>query len=293
MDQKELISIIMPTYNRGYIIGRTIKNILEQTYQKFELLIIDDASTDQTQEVVNAFADSRIIYRKYNQNAGGAHARNVGIKLAKGDIICFQDSDDLWETDKLEKQLCEMRRRKAGIIFSRIRTFGVDGTLLKITPEDRIQNTVICYNELLLGNIVPMTSLMIKKECMEDVFFDERLPRFQDWDFTLQLLKKNQAYYFKHIVGTQYIQQNSITCNHDKALKAMDIIFDKNKIEMQSHKPAMANYYKLYGYFEYMQGISPRKSYLCSFKYQKDLKILIKILLSNTKLLQYFFKKSS
>lgn len=102
----ELVSIIMPSYNTANYIGASIRSIQAQTYSNWELIIVDDCSTDNTDEVVSHFLDDkRICYLKNERNSGAALSRNRGLREAKGAWIAFQDSDDLWVPEKLEKQI--------------------------------------------------------------------------------------------------------------------------------------------------------------------------------------------
>lgn len=105
MPNNSLVSIISPTYNCGRFIAKTIESVLAQTYQNWELLIVDDCSTDNTKEVVARYADPRIKYHCLEHNSGAAVARNTALKMAKGRWIAFLDSDDLWLPEKLEKQI--------------------------------------------------------------------------------------------------------------------------------------------------------------------------------------------
>lgn len=106
---RDLVSIIMPSYNTGRFLSETIRSVLAQTYTNWELLLVDDASTDNTDEVVMAFlTDSRIRYIKNETNRGAAVSRNRALREAKGKWIAFLDSDDLWMPDKLEKQIAFM-----------------------------------------------------------------------------------------------------------------------------------------------------------------------------------------
>lgn len=100
-----LVSIITPTYNCAPYIGETIRSVLNQSYSDWEMIIVDDCSTDNTAEVVASFNDSRIKYVALKQNSGAAEARNTALKLAKGRWIAFLDSDDLWKPNKLKHQL--------------------------------------------------------------------------------------------------------------------------------------------------------------------------------------------
>jgi len=106
----DLVSIIMPSYNTGRFIEETIESVLAQSYPVWELIIVDDCSTDNTDDVVNQFlADERIRYIKNDTNSGAAVSRNRALREAKGKWIAFLDSDDLWEPDKLQKQISFMR----------------------------------------------------------------------------------------------------------------------------------------------------------------------------------------
>ena len=101
----ELVSIIMPSYNTGKFIQETINSVKNQTYNNWELIIVDDGSTDNTDEVVRAIKDDRIKYIKNKVNKGAAISRNIALREAKGKWIAFLESDDLWKEDKLEKQI--------------------------------------------------------------------------------------------------------------------------------------------------------------------------------------------
>jgi len=104
----DLVSIIMPSYNTAAYIGESIKSVLNQTYVNWELIIVDDCSTDNTDEVVASINDGRIRYIENEKNSGAAVSRNRALREAKGRWIAFLDSDDLWTSDKLEKQVAFM-----------------------------------------------------------------------------------------------------------------------------------------------------------------------------------------
>ena len=103
MEKKE-ISVIIPTWNRAGTIRRSIDSVLAQTYEISEVVIMDDGSTDDTEEVIAAIGDERVHYHRMPENGGASRARNAGVDKAKHEIIAFHDSDDVWEPDKLEKQ---------------------------------------------------------------------------------------------------------------------------------------------------------------------------------------------
>ena len=111
-----LVSVIMPSWNTGRFIAESIQSVLGQTYRDLELIIVDDCSTDDTDEVVASFTDSRIRYIKNEENMGAALSRNRAMREARGEWIAFLDSDDLWESEKLEKQIAFMKDN--GYVFS-------------------------------------------------------------------------------------------------------------------------------------------------------------------------------
>src|SRR4030043_1337098 len=99
------VSVIIPTYNRAHLVGRSIRSVLNQTYQDLEVIVVDDGSKDNTAEIVRGITDPRIVFLKHEKNRGVSAARNTGLKAARGKYIAFQDSDDEWLPQKLEKQL--------------------------------------------------------------------------------------------------------------------------------------------------------------------------------------------
>ncbi len=105
MQNKELVSIIMPSYNCGQYVEQTIRSVQAQTYQNWEIIFVDDCSTDDTENIVRSINDSRIRYYKNEKNSGAAVSRNAALRHAKGRWIAFLDSDDLWEPNKLERQI--------------------------------------------------------------------------------------------------------------------------------------------------------------------------------------------
>ena len=104
-----LISVIMPSWNTAKWIGESIESVVNQTYKKWELIIVDDCSTDNTEEIVRAFSDERIKFFKNEKNLGAALTRNRALREAKGELISFLDSDDVWNPDKLEKMVKFMK----------------------------------------------------------------------------------------------------------------------------------------------------------------------------------------
>ncbi|MGF7144105.1 glycosyltransferase involved in cell wall biosynthesis [Anaerotaenia torta] len=140
---KILVSIIMPSYNTGNYIEETINSVINQTYHNWELIIVDDCSTDNTDEVVRQFSDKRIRYLKNEYNSGAAVTRNHALREAKGKWIAFLDSDDLWLPEKLEKQIEFMERNDYHFSYTGYVEIDADGNELGVivTGPNKITKT--------------------------------------------------------------------------------------------------------------------------------------------------------
>lgn len=141
--EADLVSIIMPSYNTAPYIKETIQSVLDQTYTNWELIIVDDCSTDNTEEVLATINNSRIRYFKNEKNSGAAVSRNKALREAKGQWIAFLDSDDLWMPEKLEKQINFMKKNGYSFSYTNYEEIDVDGnrTGIKITGPKRITKT--------------------------------------------------------------------------------------------------------------------------------------------------------
>jgi glycosyltransferase involved in cell wall biosynthesis len=161
-----MFSIIIPTHNRSNNLSKAIKSILSQTYTNFEIIIIDDGSTDKTASVVKSIEDSRIIY-KYSENYGGpSRPRNIGITLAKGEWICFLDDDDWWSSEKLE--VCKKYlNNKVDLLYHDLEIKYIKPGIFKrkITKSWQVKTPVI-FDLLLQGNAISNSSVIVRKELL-------------------------------------------------------------------------------------------------------------------------------
>jgi len=192
------VSIIMPTYNRAYYIEETIKSVCNQTYQNWELIIVDDGSDDNTEEIITQINDDRIRFYKAGRIAVNGKIKNIGIEKAKGELIAFIDSDDLWAETKLEKQVTELQEYPEAM-FSLTGGFNFRDIgrpidfFYKQREGLRYGDIFIPIFESKISTTTP--SLMFRKECLRIVGgFDETMA-FSDIDFILKL-----ASHFKAII---------------------------------------------------------------------------------------------
>lgn len=114
-----MISVVLPAYNRRNTVRKAVESVLNQTERDIECIVVDDASTDDTAGVLTEISDSRLRIIRLTENSGACHARNVGVQAAKGEYIAFQDSDDCFHPDKLERQLAFLQETGADVVFLR------------------------------------------------------------------------------------------------------------------------------------------------------------------------------
>ena len=194
---KRKVSVIIPTYNREATLKRAVESVLNQTYTDFELIIVDDGSTDNTRQLVENIHDDRITYYYVKINSGAAAARNYGIERAEGEYIAFQDSDDYWHSDKLEKQMKVMESNPdIGFVYHPI-SCRIDSDCCVILPPESLpieKKQGDIYTQLLYDNMVDCPTLLVKKSCLDTCgYFDTSLKALEDYDLALRLGKKYMA----------------------------------------------------------------------------------------------------
>jgi len=183
------VSIIMPAYNAEDTLQASIDSVLTQTYQNWELIIVDDASTDRTAEVARAINDKRVHFSTNIKNQGVAFARNAGLKKVKGNYIAFLDSDDLWHEQKLDKQVRFMNETNAVISFTGTSYMNATGQISKYVLQAKNDFT---YKELLRRNIMSCSSVMVQRDSM--IPFSQGYMH-EDYAVWLQIVRKTgQAY---------------------------------------------------------------------------------------------------
>lgn len=183
------ISVIIPTSNRAHLLPRAIESVFNQTYTHLEIIIVDDASTDDTPNVVMALEDNRIRYFCHTTKCGGSAARNTGIKAAQGDYVAFLDDDDEWLPEKLSKQLHAIK----AVSFTEP-VVAYTGNEY-VNPEGKVIRKLLAKKEgwilqdLLYGNYVGSTSkiLVSRASLLAVNGFDTTLRSCQDWDLWIRL----------------------------------------------------------------------------------------------------------
>ncbi len=228
---KELISVIIPTYNREKTIVRAINSVLNQTYKDIEILVIDDCSTDNTEEIVRNLNEDKITYIKHTRNKGGGGARNTGIRLAKTGYVAFLDSDDEWLPEKIEKQLevFHQSNDNLGLVYTGFQFIDEYGTIKKQTiPKERGDISL----KILEGNCLGTTStVLVRNKYLRGINgFDESLPSCQDWDLYIRL---------STLCTFDFIEEPLVRYTSSRALEC---ISNKKEMVILGHKKILEKY---------------------------------------------------
>ncbi len=230
-DTTHKVSVIMPTYNRASIILKSIDSVLSQTYQNLELIIIDDGSTDHTETLIKKIQDKRLKYIKLTKNHGACYARNLGLKKSTGDFIAFQDSDDIFLKDKIACQMENILKQNADLDFCKLQLHDSrnDEIIIPNTAQERILKTKNHHDIISLlckGNFISTQAILAKKEIFEAATFNPKMPRLQDYDLILRIIKKCKLSYTPKVLVHLYRQDDSISKSNEKLLNACLLILN-------------------------------------------------------------------
>lgn len=228
--QRPLVSIVITNYNYGQYLREAIESALSQTYQNIEIILIDDASTDDSRKIYNKYHDKiRIIEHK--KNKGIVFSRNEALNIIKGDFLCFLDADDILPNDYIEKLMTEMVDERQDVVYTDLQTFG-DGNDLMVLPD-------FSLDKIIGRNIVDMSAL-IRVEAIGDQRFDKNLDKLshEDWDFFLGLALKGKKFARNHETILNYRihdnnqSRNKLIDQHENALRMVkmnDYVINKYK----------------------------------------------------------------
>jgi len=241
MPKEIKFSIILPTYNRCYVLWRAIQSVITQTYPFWELLIIDDASTDDTKKLVDQFTDPRIKYFKLPKNVGPAGARNFGITKAKNNYIAYIDSDNEWHKDYLEvtKNTFKNYPKKVLTFCKKNYRLNIEGTKKgkPLSLRDEWTNHRKYFDNKRLWQrkiIIDVNTMTHKKDIIKKIGnWDKKLDFWEDFEFTLRASKTYPD-------GIIYINRTLVNYEQTLNLKDKDKVFEKwqkaEKLIYEKHK---------------------------------------------------------
>lgn len=190
-ERNSLVSVVIPTYNRAELVERAVHSVLSQTYSDLEVIIVDDASSDNTQDRVKNLqqADRRIRYIRHDSNRGSQAARNTGVQAVKGEYIAFLDSDNEWFPPKLERQMALFSHEpdSPGAVYCGYREIAADGDVLnEYAPRYR----GLVYKQALGEWLTDTSTLVVRKDILETIHaFDENIHAYQEWDLCIRLTR--------------------------------------------------------------------------------------------------------
>lgn len=233
--KKYLVSIIMPAYNAESFIGDAIISVINQTYSNWELIIVDDGSTDKTAEKMKSWLEkeSRIQYF-YQDNGKQGKARNLGISKAKGYYLAFLDADDFWMPEKLKIQIKEIQENNVDLVFSDSYRF-VNQEVCDVSKRMNVKTAFFSGKKALQlfleANRIPILTVLVKKEKVEAVgCFSESMDiqNAEDYHLWLKLLISNATFYSSDVVLAKYrLHNNSVTAQDSCATtKPLEVLFD-------------------------------------------------------------------
>lgn len=215
----ELVSIITPVYNAERFLSETLASVFAQTYEKLEVILVDDCSTDGSVEIINSYAKQypdKVIYYRNQQNVGAGVSRNKALELAKGRYIAFLDSDDIWHEKKLSKQLKKMSDVQAPLCYTAIEM--VDELGVQIKSQRDIADKC-SYKDLLRNTMIATSSLIVDRYQVGDFRMSARRGG-QDYATWLNLLKNDRiAYGINEALVKYRISDNSLSSNKWKSIQ--------------------------------------------------------------------------
>lgn len=255
------VTVIIPTYNRALMLGRAINSVLNQTYIDFELIIVDDASTDDTQNTVERINDSRMRYIKNPLNRGVAYSKNRGIEKANGEFIAFLDDDDEWLPQKLEKQMELFRSLpdEYGIVYCGLNYCNRKGNIM---AEKHATHRGYVLRSALKGTIAGGLVPVIRKKVFDNIgMHDEQLHNAEDWDINIRIARKYKFDYIDIPMVNYYIYGEQLSMKPYRKLKSTLRIYQKYKKLFCENKLDAEILKKIARLYIVLQ--QPRKAYYC------------------------------
>jgi glycosyltransferase involved in cell wall biosynthesis len=239
-----LVSVVIPTYNHGDYLEKAISSVLSQNYNNYEIIVIDNHSSDNSNEIISNFKDNRIQYLKIHNNGVIAKSRNSGVKVAKGEWIAFLDSDDWWTYDKL-KTCMYYADKNVDLIYHDLKIVSTNSRLLgRKKNKTRQLKKPILYDLLVNGNPISNSSVIVRKKMLEKIgLIDERneLVAAEDYNTWLRIsnltdkflyLPKRLGYYLIH---DQSISKKDMSLPYRKATcEFLKFINNNQKIKLES-----------------------------------------------------------
>ncbi len=251
-----VVSVVVSTYNRQKKLARALLSAINQSLKDIEIIVVDNASTDGTEELVRQFHDPRVRYIRHEANAGGGAARNTGIRAAGAEYIALLDDDDQWSPQKLEKQIAKMRQApvQTGLVYVGTEIYDEHKSIVRQVNHPHYRGEV--YQQLLLGTILgSVTSVLVKKECfIKSGLFDETLTSCQDWDMWLRIAQHFEFDFVDEILARINMHGEQISMDFSAMIPGRTRMVEKHWLEFEQHPDIFVVHLKRIGKLHFLNG---------------------------------------
>jgi glycosyltransferase involved in cell wall biosynthesis len=275
--RKPRVSVVIPTYNSAGLLREAIQSVLSQIYSDFEVVVIDDGSTDNTESVARSFGD-RVSYLK-QENKGAGAARNHGIKRSRGEYVAFLDSDDLWLPGKLAEQIPLLDRDpELGLVYSDWAVVAEQGEALPSYLRNLPAASGYVFDELVQCGFILTSGTVVRRSCFDDVgYFDETLSIAQDYDLWLRICYRWKIALVNKPLVIKRNRDGNLSSNLPKTAAERIMLFEKALEKFSDMTPrsrrvvrrqVALNYWDMgYHYFERMSLKEARKNFMSSLSH--------------------------
>lgn len=257
-----LVSVVIPCYNYGRFLDRAVTSVLNQTYDDFEVIIVDDCSTDNTPDIARTFTDNRVHYIRQSQNVGQSENRNTAIRVARGNLIAMLDADDWWSPDYLKTVLPEFTDSSVGLVYTFRQGHREDGTKVEFSNQKVVRGRVT--DAVFVSNFIG-TPIAFRKNLVPNGYKTDLSPAFNnlgvDWWLVLEISTKCNIVGIDKPLYNYLFHGNQISNNTTRRIKADRIIQEKflqtypGVISKQSLKQARFWRHIREGYYHRQSGL--------------------------------------
>jgi glycosyltransferase involved in cell wall biosynthesis len=220
-----LVSVLLPVYNRAASVARAIESVLAQSFRDFELIVVDDGSTDGSRAAVEAFGAR--VHVIAGPNRGAYAARNTALRHARGELIAFIDSDDVWLPNRLAAQVPLMRRPEVGLVFGDARVVGPSAgaasTMFRVSPPSRGRVAA----ELTRWNFVPTITALVRRRCLEETGGFVEVPLAADYVAWFRIALHHEIDFVDEIVADYTMHPGGISAHLGRSLAARIELFSR------------------------------------------------------------------
>jgi glycosyltransferase involved in cell wall biosynthesis len=271
------VSVVIPAYNCSAKVKEAIESVLAQTYTDYEVVVIDDGSTDDTEPVVRSFGDRVVYFRQNNQGAGTA--RNSGIKRSSGEYIAFLDSDDLWSPEKLDEQIPLLEHDlELGLVYSDWAVMSENGAVEESYLRKLPSASGYVFDKLVQWGFILTSGVVVRRACLLDVGdFDSSLSIAQDYDLWLRICYRWKVALVNRPLVTKRSWNGSLSSNLPKTAVERIALFEKTLVNFNDMPPESRrivrrqlalNYWDVgYHYFDQFLFKEARRKFLSSLSY--------------------------